>query len=91
MSLLQKNQDRVSRPYGHMSESRNLFLKGFCPKCNKSKSLPYTKHQLDMEREGIKKLFKGVYNKVIKPISKEIGKNILANPGRALQVGSQLG
>ena len=86
-----KKQDRVSRPYGHMSESRNLFLEGFCPKCNETKSLPYTKQQLDMEGEGIKNFFKNVYNKVLKPIGKEVGKNNLANPGRALQVGSQFG
>ena len=26
-----KKQDRVCRPYGDMSESRNLFLKGLLP------------------------------------------------------------
>ena len=48
-----KKQDKVIEPYGHMTESRNLFLKGYFLKCNKTKSLPYTKQQLDQEEEGI--------------------------------------
>ena len=40
-----------------------------------------------MEGEGIRKFFKGVYNKVLKPV----GKKIIANPGRALQIATQLG
>ena len=86
-----KKQDRVSKPYGHITESRNLFLKGFCPKCNKVKSLPYRKQQLDMEGEGIKKFFKIVYNKVLKPIGSEAIKNIKKDPMKALKIGTQLG
>ena len=86
-----KKQDRVNRPYGHMSESRNLYLKGYCPLCHKTKSLPYTKEQLNMEGEGIKKFFKNVYNKVLKPIGKETIKNISKDPMKALKLGTQLG
>ena len=82
---------RTDRPYGHMSQSGHLYLKGYCHKCGKTKSLPYTKEQLEMEGEGVRKLFKTVWNKAIKPLAKEVGKNILNNPGRALQVASQLG
>ena len=39
-----------------------------------------------MEGEGVRKFFKGVYNKVLKPV----GKKIIANPGRALQIATQL-
>ena len=73
------------------TESRNLFLKGFCPSCNKVKSLPYTKHQLDMEGAGIKSFFKGVYNKVIKPLGREAIKNITKDPMKALQTSVALG
>ena len=86
-----KKQDRVNRPYGHMSENKNLYLKGYCPLCHKTKSLPYTKQQLDMEGEGIKKFFKNVYNKVLKPIGKEAIKNISKDPMKALKLGTQLG
>ena len=52
-----KKQDRVSKPYGHMTENRNLFLKGFCPRCNNTKDLYLIlKHQLDMEGERYKKI-----------------------------------
>ena len=74
-----------------MTESRNLFLKGFCPKFNKVKSLPYTKQQLDMEGEGIKNFFKNVYNKVLKLIGSEAIKNIKRDPMKALKIGTQLG
>ena len=76
----------ANNPYGHMSGSGKLYLKGNCG-CKKLKSLPYTHQQLEMEGEGIRKFFRGVYNKVLKPV----GKKIIANPGRALQIATQLG
>ncbi len=82
---------RTDRPYGHMSGSGALYLKGYCHRCNKVKSLPYTQQQLDMEGEGIKKFFKNVWNKALKPAGKYVGKNIVNNPARALQIASQIG
>ena len=82
---------RTDRPYGHMTGSGGLYLKGYCHCCNKIKSLPYTQQQLEMEGEGIKKFFKNVWNKALKPVGKHVGKNIINNPGRALQVASQVG
>ena len=76
----------TDNPYGHMSGKGKLYLKGNCG-CKRTKSLPYTHQHLEMEGEGMKKIFKGVYNKVLKPV----GKEIIANPGRALQVTTQLG
>ena len=84
--------NKTIKPYGYMSQKGNLALKGYCATCNHGKSLPYTKTQLHVEGSGhLNLFFKGVYNKVLKPLGKEVGKNILANPGTALQVGSQLG
>ena len=82
---------RTDRPYGHMTGSGGLYLKRYCHRCNKNKSLPYTQQQLEMEGEGIKKFFKNVWNKALKPVGKHVGKNIINNPGRALQVASQVG
>ncbi len=82
---------RTDRPYGHMSGSGALYQKGYCHRCNKVKSLPYTQQQLDMEGEGIKKFFKNVWNKALKPVVKHVGKNVLNNPARALQIASQIG
>ena len=69
----------------------NLALKGYCATCNHGKSLPYTNAQSDMEGQGVKSFFKNVYKKILKPLGRDVGINNLANPGRALQVGSQLG
>ena len=69
----------------------NLALKGYCPSCNKIKSLPYTNQQLEMEGNGIKKFFSNIWNKALKPAGKHIGTNIIKNPGRALQIASQIG
>ena len=74
-----------------MGQNRNLALKGYCPSCNKIKSLPYTKQQLEMEGNAIKKLFSNVWNKAIKPAGAHVEKNILKNPGRAFQIASQIG
>ena len=82
---------RTDRPYGHMTGSGGLYLKGYCHRCNKVKSLPYTQQQLEMEGEGIRKFFKNVWNKALKPVGKHVGKNIISNPTRALQVASQVG
>ena len=82
---------KTDRPFGHMSQNGHLFLKGYCHKCGKIKSLPYTQEQLEMEGNGIKNLFKTVWSKAIKPLAKEVGKNILNNHARALQVATQLG
>ena len=41
---------KVAKPYGYMGQNRNLALKGSCPSCNKIKSLPYTKQQLEYGR-----------------------------------------
>ena len=82
---------RTDRPYGHMSDSGGLYLKGYCQRCNKTKSPPYTQQQLDMECEGIKKFFKKVWNKALKPVCTHVGKNIINNPTRVSQIASQLG
>ena len=83
--------DRTLRPYGHVTGSGNRFLKGFCRSCNGRKSLPYTKEQLDFEGEGIKKFFKVVWTKGIKPLGKNMTKNVLKDPIGAFQLASQVG
>ena len=85
------NCGRTDRPYGHMTGSGGLYLKGYCHCCNKIKSLPYTQQQLEMEGEGIKKFFTNVWNKALKLVGKHVGKNIINNPTRAFQIASQLG
>ena len=76
----------ANRPFGHQTKSGRFYLKGRCG-CQKIKSLPYTPQQLEMEGDRICKFFKRVYNKVLKPV----GKKIIAKPGRAIQIGAQLG
>ena len=52
----------------------------------KIKSFSYTPQQIEMKGDGIKEFFKGVCNKVLKTVEE-----IIANPGRFLQVATQLG
>ena len=49
--------DKTDRPYGQMTGSGNLFLRGYCHSCNGRKSSPYTKQQLNLEGEGTKEFF----------------------------------
>ena len=86
-----KKTNKTVKPYGHMSDKGYLSLKGSCASCSHTKSLPYTKTQLDVEGSGIKSFFKGVYNKVIKPLGKEAIKNISKDPMKALQTSIALG
>ena len=83
--------DRTVRPYGHITGSGALFLKGYCRSCNGKKSLPYTKEQLDLEGDGIKKFFKNVWTKGIKPMGRKVGAKILNDPPKAFRVASQIG
>ena len=69
-----------------MTGSGHPYLQGFCHSCNGRKSLPYTKQQLDLEGDGIKKLFKDEWTKALKPLSKIVGKNC-----RSLQSCYQIG
>ena len=76
-----------------MAGSGGLYLKHYCHRCNKIKSLPYTPQQLEMEGEGIKKFFKNVWNKALKPVGKHVGEKyyIYSFAARAFQVASQVG
>ena len=38
--------------------------------CRKKKSLPFTPQQVEMDGEGLKDIFKGTYNKVLKTFGK---------------------
>ena len=69
-----------------MGQNRNLALKGGCSSCNRTKSLPYTNQQLEMEGQGIKKLFqKRIWTQSDKTSRKTCWtSNVLKNPGRAL-------
>ena len=83
--------DRTDRPYGHITQGGALFLKGYCRSCNGRKSLPYTKEQLDLEGDGVKKFFEDVWTKAMKPLGKNVGAKILNDPVKAFQVASQVG
>ena len=83
--------DRTVRPYGHITQGGALYLRGYCRVCNGKKSLPYTQEQLELEGEGIKKFFKNVWTKAIKPLGKNMTKNVLKDPIGAFQVASQIG
>ena len=63
----------------------------YCRSCNGRKSLPYTKEQLDLECDGVKKFFKDVWMKGIKPMGKKVGAKILNDSVKAFQVASQIG
>ena len=80
--------DKTDRPYGHKTKGRALFLEGYCHSCNGNKSLPYTKQQLDTEGDGIKKVFKNVWSRAIKPLGENVGRNHpLAILSSAMQAG----
>ena len=83
--------DRTDRPHGHITKGGALFLEGYCRSCNGKKSLPYTQEQPNLYGDGMKKIFKDVWTKAIKPFGKTVAKNVLKGPVGAFQVASQIG
>ena len=60
------------------------LLKGKCTKCNRNKSM--TVSDKTIEAEGLKDFFRHLGK-----AAKSVGKKVLANPGRALEIGAQIG
>ena len=82
-----KKHNKVSRPYGHMTENKNLFLKGYCPSCKKKQNHCLTlNNSLVWREKELKNSLKIVYNKVLKPTGREAIKNISKDPMKTLQI-----
>ena len=73
---------------GDITQNKNgtpiKLLKGICTKCNRNKSM--TVSDKTIEAEGLKDFFKHLGK-----AAKSVGKKVLANQGRALEIGAQLG
>ena len=82
----------TSNIIGDITQNKNRtpikLLKGKCTKCNRNKSM--TVSDKTIEAEGLKDFFKHVGKAALKA-TKSVGKKVLANPGRALEIGAQIG
>ena len=78
----------TSNIIGDITQNKNRtpikLLKGKCTKCNRNKSM--TVSDKTIEAEGLKDFFKHLGK-----AAKFVGKKVLANPGRALEIGAQIG
>ena len=78
----------TSNIIGDITQNKNRtpikLLKGKCTKCNRNKSM--TVSDKTIEAEGLKDFFRHLGK-----AAKSVGKKVLANPGRALEIGAQIG
>ena len=73
-----------STKYNNKKQTNIKLLNGTCTKCNRKKSQIVSDQTI--EAEGLKDFFK-----LIKKGTKNVGKKILNNPERALQLAQQIG
>ena len=74
----------TSNIIGDITPKGVKLLKGKCTKCNRNKSM--TVSDKTIEAEGLKDFFRHLGK-----AAKSVGKKVLANPGRALEIGAQIG
>ena len=78
----------TSNIIGDITQNKNRtpikLLKGKCTKCSRNKYIIVSDQTI--EAEGLKDFFKHLGK-----AAKSVGKKVLANPGRALKIGAQLG
>ena len=81
INLLQKNV------YGDMTSKGSKVLIGYCSICNRKKSM--TGSDDTIKAEGLGYFFKNLAEKGLN-MSKKLAKNVLSNPGRALDLTAKI-
>ena len=73
--------------YGDITKKGSKVLIGFCSKSQRKKSMTVSDNTI--EAEGLSDFFKNVGRKGLN-VSKKMAKNVLSNPGRALDITAKL-
>ena len=73
--------------YGDITSKGNKVLIGFCSVCNRKKSMTVSDDTIQAECLG--DFFKNLGKKGLK-VSKKMAKNVLSNPGRALDLAAKI-
>ena len=82
-----RHRSATKNIYGDITNKGSKVLIGFCSKCQRKKSMTVSDNTI--EAEGLGDFFKNLGKKGLN-ISKKMAKNVLSNPGRALDLTAKL-
>ena len=77
----------TTKIYGNITSKGNKVLIGYCSKCQKKKSMTVSDNTI--EAEGLGDFFKKL-GKISAKADKKLAKNVLSNPGRALDLTAKI-
>ena len=78
-----RHRSATTKIYGNITSKGNKVLIGYCSICNRKKSMTVSDNTI--KSEGLGDFFKNLGKKGLN-VSKKMAKNVLSNPGRALDL-----
>ena len=82
-----RHRSATVKIYGDIRSKGSKVLIGFCSKCQRKKSMTVSDNT--REAEGFSDVFKNLGKSSVK-VGKKIAKNVLSNPGRALDITAKI-
>ena len=82
-----RHRSATTKIYGNITSKRNKVLIGYCSIFNRKKSMTVSDNTI--KSEGLGDFFKNLGKKGVN-ISKKMAKNVLSNPGRALDLTAKV-
>ena len=82
-----RHRSATKNIYGSITSKGSKVLTGFCSVCNRKKSMTVSDNTI--KAEGLGDFFKNLGEKGLN-VSKKMAKNVLSNPGRALDLTARI-
>ena len=82
-----RHRSSTVKIYGDITPKGSKILIGYCSICNRKKSMIVTDNTI--QAEGLGDFFKNLGKKGLN-VSKKMAKNVLSNPGRALDLTAKI-
>ena len=83
-----RHRSATVKIFGDVTSKGAKVLIGYCSICNRKKSMTVSDNTI--KAEGLGDFFKNLGEKGLN-VSKKMAKNVLKNPGRALEIGANVG
>ena len=83
-----RHRSATVKIFGDITSKGSKVLIGYCSVCNRKKSMTVSDNTI--KAEGLGDFFKNLGKKGLN-VSKKMAKNVLKNPGRALEIGVNVG
>ena len=83
-----RHKSSTKNIYGDFTSKVSRVLIGYCSICNRKKSMTVSDNTI--QAEGLSDFFKSLGKKRLN-VSKKMAKNVLKNPGRALENSANVG